>query len=104
MNSKKIFDSLFGKDAFYQMYLTGVVTFFVTMLWFDIARHYSIDGTPYISEFFGTWLNLWCVWLTVRQNPWCWPTGILGVIFFGIALYYYGLYSTVVLNLVYYFP
>lgn len=44
-------------------------------------------------EFFGTVLNIWCVWLTTRKSIWNWPVGIAAVILFGILLYQIRLYS-----------
>lgn len=43
-------------------------------------------------EIIGTILGLVSVWLTIRQNIWCWPTGLAmvalyAIIFFGARLY-----------------
>lgn len=44
-------------------------------------------------EFFGTILNLTCVWLVARKNIWNWPVGILAVILFGFLFYQLQLYA-----------
>ena len=43
-------------------------------------------------ELFAAALGVIAVWLTVKQNPWCWPIGLVMVllyswIFFGLKLY-----------------
>jgi nicotinamide mononucleotide transporter len=46
-------------------------------------------------------LGLTCVWLTVRQNIWCWPAG-LGQVFLYIAIFYQvRLYSDMGLHAIY---
>ncbi|KXK07831.1 MAG: Nicotinamide riboside transporter PnuC [Microgenomates bacterium OLB22] len=47
-------------------------------------------------EFFGTILNLWCVWLVARNSIWNWPIGNIAVILFGILFYQIQLYSDMV--------
>ncbi len=44
-------------------------------------------------EFFGTILNIICVWLTTKKSIWNWPVGILAVILFGALFYQIRLYS-----------
>lgn len=44
-------------------------------------------------EFFGTLLNLWCVWLVMKKHIWNWPVGIIGVILFGSLFYQLHLYA-----------
>ena len=44
-------------------------------------------------EFFGTVLNIWCVWLTTRKSIWNWPVGIVAVVLFGVLFYQIRLYS-----------
>jgi nicotinamide mononucleotide transporter len=46
---------------------------------------YPLGMLDIIGSFFG----LVCVWLTVKQNNWCWPTGIMNCIFF-MALFFRG--------------
>jgi nicotinamide mononucleotide transporter len=45
--------------------------------------------------------GLTCVWLTIRQNIWCWPTG-LGQVTLYIAIFYHvKLYSDLLLHVIY---
>ena len=44
-------------------------------------------------EFFGTLLNILCVWLVVRNNIWTWPIGIAAVVLFAALFYQIQLYS-----------
>jgi nicotinamide mononucleotide transporter len=46
-------------------------------------------------------LGLLNLWLTVRQNLWCWPVGIACVLCFAVVFYEARLYSDVVLQVVY---
>jgi nicotinamide mononucleotide transporter len=41
------------------------------------------------------------VWLTVRQNPWCWPLGIVNVSLFAVLFWREKLYADAGLQLVY---
>lgn len=41
------------------------------------------------------------VWLTVRQNPWCWPLGIVSVALFAVLFWREGLRANAELQLVY---
>lgn len=52
-------------------------------------------------EFFGTLLNLACVWLVARKNILNWPIGIIGVILFGILFYQIQLYADFIEQLFY---
>jgi nicotinamide mononucleotide transporter len=53
------------------------------------------------TEIIGTAFALICVWLTVKQNIWCWPTGILNNAFF-IALFVKDrLYADLLLQVIY---
>jgi nicotinamide mononucleotide transporter len=45
--------------------------------------------------------GLLCVWLTVRQNVLCWPTGLIQVILFIGVFYYANLYSDLILHVIY---
>ena len=42
-----------------------------------------------------------CVVLTVRQNIWCWPTGLVQVLLFIVIFYQVKLYSDLILHVVY---
>lgn len=44
-------------------------------------------------EFFGTLLNILCVYLVAKKNIWSWPIGIIATILFGILFYQIQLYS-----------
>jgi nicotinamide mononucleotide transporter len=52
-------------------------------------------------EIAGTVLGLLNLWLTVRQNIWCWPVGIACVLCFGFVFYDARLYSDMLLQGVY---
>jgi nicotinamide mononucleotide transporter len=52
-------------------------------------------------EIAGTILGLLNLWLTIRQNIWCWPVGIACVICFGVVFFEARLYSDVLLQVVY---
>jgi nicotinamide mononucleotide transporter len=55
---------------------------------------FSVMGYPmsYI-EFFGTILNVWCVWLAARNKVLNWPVGIVAVVLFFALFYQIRLYS-----------
>src|SRR5688500_12482035 len=42
-----------------------------------------------------------CVWLTIRQNIWCWPVGLVQVTLFAWVFFRAKLYSDVILHVVY---
>ncbi|MBN1586034.1 MAG: nicotinamide mononucleotide transporter [Candidatus Omnitrophica bacterium] len=42
-----------------------------------------------------------CVWLTIRQNIWCWPTGLVQVFLYIFIFYHVKLYSDLILHVVY---
>jgi nicotinamide mononucleotide transporter len=52
-------------------------------------------------EIIGTMLGLANLWLTVRQNIWCWPIGIACVLCFAVVFFDAKLYSDMVLQGVY---
>jgi nicotinamide mononucleotide transporter len=52
-------------------------------------------------EIVGTALGLLNLWLTIRQNIWCWPVGIACVACFGIVFFQSRLYSDALLQVVY---
>jgi nicotinamide mononucleotide transporter len=54
-----------------------------------------------IYELIGTILGLISVWLTVRQNIWCWPTGIIMVALYAIIFFRAKLYADAGLQIVY---
>lgn len=62
---------------------------------FDInTTLFTVFGYPMsYLEFFGTVLNLACVWLVARNNIWTWPIGNIAVILFAVLFYQIQLYS-----------
>lgn len=53
-------------------------------------------------EIIGTILGLVSVWLTVRQNIWCWPTGLLMVALYAVVFFQAKLYADAGLQVVYF--
>ncbi|MEI7026898.1 nicotinamide riboside transporter PnuC [Paenibacillus sp. y28] len=49
-------------------------------------------------EFTATLSGLLCVWLTARQNIWCWPIGLVNVICFFAMFYEAKLYADMLLQ------
>lgn len=45
--------------------------------------------------------GLLCVWLCVKENIWCWPTGLVQVSLYVIIFYQAKLYSDTILNVIY---
>lgn len=45
--------------------------------------------------------GLICVWLTIRQNIWCWPTGLIQVALYIVIFYRVKLYSDLILHVIY---
>lgn len=45
--------------------------------------------------------GLLCVWLTVRQNIWCWPTGLIQVTLYIGVFFQARLYSDLILHVIY---
>ena len=56
---------------------------------------------PLALEITATIFGLLCVTLTVRQNIWCWPTGLVQVSLFIFVFYQAKLYSDVILHVFY---
>src|SRR5215470_9599053 len=52
-------------------------------------------------EIIGAVIGLISVWLTVRQNIWCWPTGLIMVCLYLIVFYQAKLYADMGLQVVY---
>lgn len=58
---------------------------------------FTLMGYPMsYLEFFGTILNIWCVYLTAKRKVLSWPVGIVAVILFFILFYQIQLYSDMV--------
>jgi nicotinamide mononucleotide transporter len=45
--------------------------------------------------------GLLCVWFTIRQNIWCWPTGLVQVTLYIYIFYEVKLYSDLILQVIY---
>src|ERR1700740_2076148 len=58
---------------------------------------FSFNYIELLAAFFG----LVCVLLTGKENIWCWPTGIIGVILSGIFYYQQTLYASMYLQIVF---
>jgi len=52
-------------------------------------------------ELFAAALGVLAVWLTIRQNPWCWPIGLVMVLLYSWIFFDVKLYSDMLLQLVY---
>jgi len=94
---------LFEYNSFRELFTVSWLSLLAVMLWKIIGIGLFEDFAPSPVEFFGTWLTLICVWLTGRQNMWCWPTGIVSVLLFAYTFYEYQLYASAILNAGYYF-
>lgn len=52
-------------------------------------------------EIAATIFGVACVWLTIRQNIWCWPTGLVQVVLYIFVFYHAKLYSDLILHVIY---
>ncbi|BBP76857.1 MULTISPECIES: nicotinamide riboside transporter PnuC [Pseudomonas] len=52
-------------------------------------------------ELFAAALGVIAVWLTVKQNPWCWPIGLVMVLLYSWIFFDVKLYSDMLLQVVY---
>lgn len=52
-------------------------------------------------EIVASLIGVVAVWLTVKQNPWCWPIGLIMVVMYGWIFYDAALYSNMLLQAVY---
>lgn len=52
-------------------------------------------------ELFAAALGVIAVWLTVKQNPWCWPIGLVMVLIYVWIFFAVKLYSDMLLQVVY---
>ena len=52
-------------------------------------------------ELIAATLGVLAVWLTVRQNPWCWPIGLVMVLMYSWIFFEVKLYSDMLLQLAY---
>lgn len=56
------------------------------------------------TEFFAALTGMICVYLTIKNNIWCWPWGIVSVVLYGYVFYFSKLYSNMGLQILYYLP
>jgi nicotinamide mononucleotide transporter len=56
-----------------------------------------------LIEIFATFFGLICVFLTIKENIWCWPAGIIQVFLFIFIFYDARLYSDMLLHIIYVF-
>src|SRR5476651_1477355 len=52
-------------------------------------------------ELFAAALGVIAVWLTVKQNPWCWPIGLVMVLVYSWIFFDVKLYSDMLLQVIY---
>ena len=52
-------------------------------------------------ELFAAVLGVIAVWLTVKQNPWCWPIGLVMVLMYAWIFFEVKLYANVALQFVF---
>jgi nicotinamide mononucleotide transporter len=56
-----------------------------------------------VLEYAAVVLGVLCVWLTVRQNIWCWPVGLAMVTLYIVIFFEAKLYSDMLLQVIYVF-
>lgn len=70
-----------------------------------------MSGTPWLAEIAASMTPLeWVafffivtnVWLTVKENIWCWPVGFVGVVLYAVVFYRARLYSSAALQIVFF--
>lgn len=54
-----------------------------------------------LIEYAAALASLICVWLTVRQNVWCWPIGIIGTVLYTWVFFHAKLYSDTGLQVIF---
>ena len=97
--------ALFNRTSLLQLSLHSAIAAVLVAGWLLVAREVATDyALPVTFEIVATWLTLVCVLMTAKQNMWCWPTGVVSVLMFGWLFYEVQLYSSAVMNVVYYFP
>lgn len=65
----------------------------------SVSTHYDLFMT--LIEAIAVLFGIICVWLTIRQNIWCWPTGLIQVLLFIYIFYSVKLYSDLILHVIY---
>lgn len=66
-----------------------------------MGRGAAADDTMNWMEIIATVFGLTCVWLTIRQNMWCWPAGLVQVALYVWVFYQARLYSDMLLHIIY---
>lgn len=62
----------------------------------------TVLGYPLsLLEVIGTVSGLACVLLTAAENSWCWPVGVVNLVFFFILFYQVQLYSDMLLQVIF---
>jgi nicotinamide mononucleotide transporter len=51
-----------------------------------------------LLEIFAALITAYSVWLTARQNIWCWPTGVISVVLYGWIFWQARLYANALLQ------
>jgi nicotinamide mononucleotide transporter len=64
---------------------------------FDFLQGTDMSGL----ELFAATLGVIAVWLTVKQNPWCWPIGLVMVLIYSWIFFEVKLYSDMLLQVIY---
>jgi len=54
-----------------------------------------------LIEILGVAFGLWSVWLTVKENVWCWPIGIINILFFMVMFANAKLYADFLLQVIF---
>ena len=54
-----------------------------------------------LLEIIAVFFTLICVYLTAKNNIWCWPTGIIGVAAYFILFFHIKLYAEVILQIIF---
>jgi nicotinamide riboside transporter PnuC len=75
----------------------------------SLADPYNRAPSPIVSpriadvrpELIAAVLGVTAVWLTVKQNAWCWPIGLVMVLIYGWLFYEVKLYSGMLLQVAY---
>jgi nicotinamide mononucleotide transporter len=88
-------------EALFEAVLALVVAAVIASVYYFVSDAMGVP--PSRAEFFGTWLNIACVYLCARDNIWNWPIGIVAVLFFGYAFFFQKLYASMFMNLGFYF-
>ncbi|RMM40396.1 Nicotinamide mononucleotide transporter PnuC [Pseudomonas syringae pv. aptata] len=66
------------------------------------APHYPHQGAAMSGlELFAAAIGVIAVWLTVKQNPWCWPIGLVMVVIYIWIFFDVKLYSDMLLQVIY---